>query len=64
MRVTTRFRVRTVMAIVAFIALGFSVTFELDHLYWGARMYDQADDLDRHLEAVEARLLLPVPTSR
>jgi hypothetical protein len=28
-----------------------------DHLYWGARLYDQADVSDR-LQAVEARLLL------
>jgi hypothetical protein len=134
MRLTTRFRVRTMMAIIAFIALGFGVTFELknhaerdrllrrrddcyrqaaihykralecklaedaqhpyrpaervklsasdrvrgsfmppggfrswqaeysDHLYWGSRMYDQADGWEQNLEAVEARLLLPIPT--
>jgi hypothetical protein len=36
----------------------------LDHEHWGARMYDQAEDLDRTVQAVEARLLLPVATSR
>jgi hypothetical protein len=135
MKLPTRFRVRTLMAIVALVAIGFSVAFELknhaerdrllrrradgyrlaaihrmrtlecklawdrqdpyssverakllagdrvgmpippggfrswegemlNHQHWGDRFFDVADSLERNLEAVEARLLLPVPTGR
>ena len=135
MRLTTRFRVRTMMAIIALIALGFGVTFEvknhaerdrllrqqadaygraanhyrralesvlaqesqqpyrpaerakllagdrvsiltppggfrsweheyLHNRYWGDRIYDNTDVLDRRLQAAQVRLLLPVPTGR
>jgi hypothetical protein len=135
MRLPIRFRVRTLMGTVAFVALGFSVAFELkkhadrnqllsfraycnreaaihfkraleclvaeanqqpyrraeraklsasdrvrtstppggfrtweaerlDHLFWGNRMYDQADSFDETLAAVEAKLLFPIPTRR
>jgi hypothetical protein len=32
------------------------------HLYWGNRIFDQIDDSDRLLRAIEARLLIPFPT--
>ncbi len=135
MRLPTRFRVRTLMALVAFVAVGFGFTFELknhvewdrvlrargdryrdaaihfrrameckvaqdsqdtyrpadrakllagdrvrtflppggfrswgaefeDHLYWGMRIYGEAISCDEKLEAIEARLLLPVATGR
>ena len=134
MRVTYRFRVRTLMALVALVALGFGATFEwknhaeLDrllrlqadryrqaaihlkraqecnvpedskypyrpaerakllagdrirsyppggflswqaerahHLYWGGRIYDEADGWDRKLDAIEARQFLPASTGR
>jgi hypothetical protein len=130
MKLTPRFRTRTMMAIIALIALGISATFELKnhaerdqllrrqavgfrlaaihhkravecqfaeekhqpyqpterakllaidraqfpippggfrswehelltHQFWGYRFYDVAESLDKNLEAVEARLLLP-----
>jgi hypothetical protein len=34
----------------------------LQHLYWGNRIFDQIDDLDRLLRAIEAKLLIPFPT--
>ncbi len=135
MKLPIRFRVRTIMAIIAFIALGFSVAFELknhaerdrllrrraegfrraaihhnrtlecklawdrqapyppaerakllagdrvgipvppggfrsweaemlNHQHWGDRFFDVADSLEPNLEAIEARLLLPIPTGR
>jgi hypothetical protein len=36
----------------------------LDHEHWGARIYDQVDDLDGKLKAIEARLLFPVASSQ
>jgi hypothetical protein len=133
MRPPTRFRVRTMMALIGLIALGFGVTFELknhierdrvlrrradcyreaathfmravecalseerqvpyrpaerakelsgdrvptfrppggwsswgaerdDHRYWGTRSYDEGISCDARLEAIEARLLLHVPS--
>ncbi len=34
------------------------------HLYWGNRIYDEADVWDRKLAAIEARLLIPVSIGR
>jgi len=36
----------------------------LHHQYWGNRLYDTVDSLDEKVEAVEARLLIHVPTAR
>jgi hypothetical protein len=36
----------------------------LNHQYWGNRIFDVTDSLEPRLEAIEARLLLPVPASR
>jgi hypothetical protein len=36
----------------------------LQHLYWGNRIFDQIDDSDRLLKAIEARLLVPFPRNR
>ncbi len=35
-----------------------------DHLHWGYRSYDEVVGLGPKLKAIEARLLLPVPTGR
>jgi len=32
------------------------------HLYWGQRIFDQINDSDRLLTAIEAKLLIPFPT--
>jgi hypothetical protein len=34
----------------------------LQHFYWGNRIFDQIDDSDRLLRAIEAKLLIPFPT--
>ena len=34
----------------------------LQHLYWGNRIFDQVEDSDRLLRAIEAKLLVPFPT--
>ncbi len=132
MRLRPRLRVRTLMAIIAVIALAFGITFELknhaerdrvlrrradryrevaihfrrawqcdgarrsqkpyqsaertklwtselvspcmtvafpsweseynQHVYWGQRIFDQLDNSDRLLRAIEAKLLIPFPT--
>jgi hypothetical protein len=34
----------------------------LQHLYWGTRIFDQVEDSDRLLRAIEAKLLIPFTT--
>jgi hypothetical protein len=36
----------------------------LNHQYWGNRVFDAVDSLDARLQAIEARLLLPVSFGR
>ncbi len=54
-------RVRSMMPPSGFASWGAELN---DHLYWGERIYGEAENCDQYLEAIEERLLLRVPTGR